>query len=91
VLGLRVFQENIEKLKVHGIKVCEETDNANEYKIYKNTKMFPMIGSIIVPGSEVRRIRRKKTILIPEKSVRKILDILTANKLSNNEAKQKLL
>jgi hypothetical protein len=70
-----MFLEIISKLKMNNIKVDKCINSTREYKIYKGR--FPMSGLKMLPGSyDGWWERRDSTILVPEESVTKFIDIL---------------
>ncbi|GHU70422.1 hypothetical protein FACS189450_04840 [Spirochaetia bacterium] len=69
------YKNTMAILNGNGIKPEKRDDPVNDYKIYK--RLSATIGSIIVPGGyDNWRERHKDAILVPEKTVNKIYDLL---------------
>ncbi|GHV79708.1 hypothetical protein AGMMS49944_14990 [Spirochaetia bacterium] len=70
-----IYKKTIANLNSNGIKPEKRDNPANDYKIYK--RLSAVIGSIIVPGSyDNWRKRRKEAIVVPERTINKIYDLL---------------
>jgi hypothetical protein len=70
-----IYKKIVDILNSNGIKINKKDNPVNNYKIYKRLSLTR--GSIIVPGGyDNWRTRRSEAILVPEKAINKVYDLL---------------